>query len=291
MSPRDGGAPLQRTAPQPRAGCDGSGWRQRWGLHILAPLLPFIRPYWRGLLPAVGGVIGASLVGLLKPWPLKVLVDDVLQVGRPGVPLDAPRLIFAVALAIVGIAVLSGLASYVKTFFVTATGQRVAFSLRCALFEHLQRLPLAFHDSQRTGDLITRVTNDVTKVQETLTDDLAVKATTRVIHLLGVFVVMLVIDWPVGLVAIATSPAIALTASRYRRRIRDEERRVREHEGGVASLTQESMSSIRVVKALGREGFQTRRFEEETGRMLEAGLEVTRLEGRYSWALNVVTAV
>ncbi|MFN2558030.1 MAG: ABC transporter transmembrane domain-containing protein [Nitriliruptorales bacterium] len=267
------------------------GWRQRLGLDIISPFLPFVRPYWRGLLPAISGVIGASLVGLLKPWPLKVLVDDVLQVGRPGVPVDAPRLILAVALAIIAIAALSGLASYVKTFFITATGQRVAFSLRCGLFEHLQRLPLAFHDSQRTGDLITRVTNDVTKVQETLTDDLAVKATTRLIHLVGVFGVMLVVDWQVGLVAVATSPAIALTASRYRRRIRDEERRVREHEGGVASLTQESISSIRVVKAFGREGFQTRRFEEETGRMLEAGLEVTRLEGRYSWALNIVTAV
>ncbi|MDP8927658.1 MAG: ABC transporter transmembrane domain-containing protein [Actinomycetota bacterium] len=266
-------------------------WRHRSGLNILLPLLPFVRPYWRGLLPAVAGVIGASLVGLLVPWPLKVLIDDVLRVGRPGAPVNAARLIVAIALAIVGIAVLSGLASYVKTFFMAATGQRVAFSLRCGLFEHLQRLPLAFHEGQRTGDLITRVTNDVTKVQETLTDDLAVKATTRLIQLLGVFAVMLVIDWPVGLVALATSPAIAMTAARYRGRIRDEERRVREHEGDVASLTQESISSIRVVKAFGREGFQTRRFEEETGRMLEAGLEVTRLEGRYSWALNVVTAV
>ncbi|MDQ3932688.1 MAG: ABC transporter transmembrane domain-containing protein [Actinomycetota bacterium] len=268
-----------------------SGWRYRSGLHVLTPLLPFVRPHWRGLLPAIAGVIGASLVGLLVPWPLKVLIDDVLRVGRPGAPLNALRLIVAIALAIIGIAVLSGLASYVKTFFIAATGQRVAFSLRCGLFEHLQGLPLAFHDGQRTGDLITRVTNDVTKVQETLTDDLAVKATTRVIQLIGMFAVILAIDWQVGLVGVAASPVIALTATRYRGRIRDEERRVREHEGDIASLTQESISSIRVVKAFGREGFQTRRFEEESGRMLEAGLEVTRLEGRYSWALNVVTAV
>lgn len=268
-----------------------SAWKHRSGLHVLTPLLPFVTPHWRGLLPAIAGVIGASLVGLLEPWPLKFLIDDVLRVGRPGAPLNAIRLIVAIALALIAIAVLSGLASYVKTFFIAATGQRVAFSLRCGLFDHLQRLPLAFHDGQRTGDLITRVTNDVTKVQETLTDDLAVKATTRLIQLVGVFAVMLVIDWPVGLVALATSPAIAMTATRYRGRIRDEERRVREHEGDLASLTQESIASIRVVKAFGREGFQTRRFEEESGRMLEAGLEVTRLEGRYSWALNVVTAV
>lgn len=200
----------RNSAPAP------SAWRHRSGLHVLTPLLPFVRPHWRGLLPAIAGVIGASLVGLLVPWPLKVLIDDVLRVGRPGAPLNATRLIGAIALAIVGIAVLSGLASYVKTFFIAATGQRVAFSLRCGLFEHLQRLPLAFHDGQRTGDLITRVTNDVTKVQETLTDDLAVKATTRVIQLVGVFAVMLVIDWPVGLVSLAASPAIALTATRYR---------------------------------------------------------------------------
>lgn len=268
-----------------------SAWRERFGLHLLLPFLPFVRPHWRGFLPAIAGVAGASLVGLLKPWPLKVLVDDVLRVGRPGAPVEATRLVVAIALAFVAIAVLSGLASYVKTFFIAATGQRVAFGLRCGLFEHLQRLPLAFHDRQRTGDLITRVTNDVEKVQQTLTDDLAVKATTTLIQLLGVFGVMLAIDWQVGLVAVATSPAVAMTAARYRRRIRAEERRVREHEGVVASLTQESISSIRVVKAFGREGFQARQFEEQTGRMLEAGLEVTRLEGRYSWALNVITAV
>jgi len=181
--------------------------------------------------------------------------------------------------------------SYSKEFFLSATAQRVAFGLRSALFAHIQRLPLAFHDRQRTGDLITRVTNDVTKVQELVTDDLLVGGATNLLLVVGILIVMLLIDRKLGLIATLSAPLIVLTTSYYRRRIRAQEQQVRDKEGDIASLAQETISSIRVVKAFGREGFETQRFNEQTGEMLEAGLRVARLEARFSWALNVVTAV
>jgi ATP-binding cassette, subfamily B, bacterial len=255
-------------------------------------LLPLALPYWRGFAVALVGVIATSLVALMKPWPLKFLIDDVLQVGNDGARPDSPgTIILAIAAAIVGIALLQGLFNYLKEFFLSAASFRVAFALRRALFAHIQRLSLTFHDKQRTGDMITRVMNDVTKVQELVTDKLVVDGLSSVLQCAGMLVVMLVIDWRLGLIAVAWAPLIVLTSTHFRRRIKDQEQEVRQTEGDVASLTQETISSIRVVKAFGREGHTVERFEEQTGQMTEINVKVARLEALYSWLVTFFTAL
>lgn len=273
-----------------RLGQRGAG-EEAITLKALRTLLPFIRPHWRGFVPAFIGVVATSLVALLKPWPLKFLIDNVLQVGQAGPRTTSPTtIILAIGGAILGIAVLQGLFTYLKEFFLSATSQRVAFSLRRALFDHMQRLSLAFHDKQRTGDMLTRVTTDVTKVQELVTDKLLVDGISSLLQFVGMLTVMLVIDWRLGIIAAAWAPLVVLTSAYFRRRIRTEEIRVREREGDVTSLAQETISSIRVVKAFGRERFASRRFEEQTGEMAEGSVNVARLEARFSWATTILSA-
>ncbi|HLF74291.1 MAG TPA: ABC transporter ATP-binding protein, partial [Anaerolineales bacterium] len=265
--------------------------RLRAGRSTPRTLWPYVRPYWRGFIIPVLAITASSGVSLLKPWPFKFLIDNVLDADRPVGQLSAVvPLIAAIAGSIVAIAVLQGLLSYSKEVFLSAMGQRVAFALRSALFAHIQRLPLAFHDQQRTGDLITRVTSDVTKVQELVTDDLLVGGVTNVLQLAGMLAVMLVIDWKLGLIAALSAPMLFLTTWYFRKRIRAQEQQVRSREGDITSLAQETISSIRVVKAFGREQFEAERFEEQSGAMLEAGIKVARLEARFSWVLNIVTA-
>ena len=255
-------------------------------------LWPYVRPYWRGFLVPVLAITASSGVSLLKPWPFKFLIDNILKDGQPiGQPSAILPLIAAIAVSIVAIAALQGLLNYSKGVFLSAMGQRVAFALRSALFAHIHRLPLAFHDRQRTGDLITRVTSDVTKVQELVTDDLLVGGITNVLQLIGMLIVMLVIDWKLGLIATVSVPMLLVTTRYFRNRIREEEQQVRLREGDITSLAQESISSIRVVKAFGRERFEAERFEEQSGAMLEAGIRVARLEAKFSWALNIITAI
>jgi ATP-binding cassette subfamily B protein len=258
---------------------------------LLRAFLPFLRAEWRGFVPAFLGVIGMTLVGLLKPWPIKFLIDDVLHVGQEGVVPEASlALIAGIALAIVGIAFLQALFGYVKDFFLSATGQRIAYAVRRALFAHVQRLSLAFHDRRKTGDLMTRVTSDVTRVQDIVTDKLLVDGLTSVLQFVGMLIIMLVIDWPLGLVALSWTPFVLLVSSWFRRRIKLEERKVRRHEGEMASITQEAMSSIKVVKAHGREERTVELFDQQTGPMLEASVRVARLEAAFSLAMSVVTA-
>jgi ATP-binding cassette subfamily B protein len=263
----------------------------RIGVETARVLAPFLRSHWRGFMPAVVGLIAVSLLGLAKPWPLKFLIDDVLHVGQGETPPSVSfELIAAIAGAIVGIAALQALFNYVKEFFLSATSQRVAFSLRRALFEHTQRLSLTFHDRQRTGDMLTRMTSDVTKMQEVVTDKLLVAGLTSILQFGGMLAVMLVIDWRLGLVALAWAPLVLVTSTYFRRRIREEERRVRVREGDMASLAQETMSSIHVVKAFGRERHALEQFDEQTGEMLEASVSVARLEARFSGIVTVLTA-
>lgn len=253
--------------------------------------LPFALPYWRGFLLALVGVVATSLVGLMKPWPLKFLIDNVLKVGGNEPQTYSPEtIILAIAGAVMGIALLQGLFTYVKEFFLSAASHRVAFGLRRTLFAHIQRLSLAFHDRQRTGDMITRVMNDVTKVQELVTDKLLVDGLSSLLQFTGMLAVMLWIDWRLGMIAIVWAPLIVLASAYFRRKIRDEERGVRQTEGEAASLAQETISSIRVVKAFGRERMAVERFEEQTGTMAEVSVRVARLEAMFSWTMTLLTA-
>ena len=91
----------------------------------------------------------------------------------------------------------------------------------------MQRLSLTFHDRQRTGDMITRVTSDVTKVQELVTDKLLVDGISSVLQFVGMLTVMFVIDWRIGLIATVWAPLVVIASTYFRRRIRDEEQHVR----------------------------------------------------------------
>ena len=263
----------------------------RGALVALQVFLPYVRLHWRGFALALVGVIASSLVSLIQPWPLKYLVDNVLRVGQASPEATSPMMIvLGIAGAIVAIAAFQGLFSYLEDFFLPAASERVAFAVRRALFAHMQRLSLAFHDKQRTGDMITRVINDVTKVQELVTDSLLTDGLSSVLQFVGMLTVMFVFDWKLGLVAMVWAPLVVLASTYFRQRIKDEEYYVRQREGNLTSHAQETISSIRVVKAFGRERHAIERFEKQAGEMAEGNVNVERLEARFSWVMTILTA-
>jgi len=229
---------------------------------------------------------------LARPWPLKFLFDDVLTeesltTGDLG---SVQYVLVAVAVAIAGIAILDGVLGFLQQYVLRAAGQKVAFRLRVALFGQMQRLPLSYHDRQRTGDLITRVTKDVEKVQDLVTQNI-VDASSNFLTLAGMLIIMFLLDWQLSLAMLGLAPLLALATGQYRRRVKLAEGDVRRKEGDIASLAQETISSIRLVKAFGREGFETDRFEEHSGEALDANLRVTRTEAAFSAIISVLTAL
>ena len=272
----------------PRPGRRGPpGERSMRPGEVISTFRPFVQPQVPAIVVAALLVAAGTGTGLLRPWPLKYLFDRVLA---PGAQLSSVYLVLAaVAGAIAGIAVLDGLLGFVRQYILKAAGQKVAFHMRVALYAQLQRLSLTFHDQQRTGELITRVTKDVDKVPELITNNV-VEASSNLMMLLGMLGVMFWLDWQLSLVTVGLSPLLFFTVSRYRDRIKRAEQYVRWKEGDITSIAQETISSIRLVKAFGREEFETRRFGEHSEEALDANLRVSRAEAAYGSIIDILTA-
>jgi len=141
-----------------------------------------LRPHWKSLTLALLAVLGGAVADLLQPWPLKIVVDNVVQSKRlPGRLDTLVASLFAgdryatvyFAVATVGlIALVSAASGYAEKSLTTKVGQWVAHDLRLTLYQHIQRLSLAEHTESRKGDLLTRLTSDISAIQDFITSAL-----------------------------------------------------------------------------------------------------------------------
>jgi subfamily B ATP-binding cassette protein MsbA len=270
--------------------------RPRQGLKIVDLLRPHRRELWLGLL----AIAGETAAGLLEPWPLKIVLDNVLQgKGKHGW-LDkfiehaagaTPRnmLLFACG-AVLVIAVIDALCTYSEKYLTTNVGQWVAHDLRRTIYTHVQRLSLAYHDQQPTGDLISRVTVDIDAIQSFIVSGL-LGILVDTLTLVGMIAVMFYINWQFTLVALAVIPPLFFIVYTYTRRVKKASREVRKKEGRMISVVQEVVTSIRVVKAFAREDYEVRRFEGESLEAVEAALAARALKAKLVPLVNIVTAI
>ena len=270
--------------------------RPRQGLKIVDLLRPHRRELWLGLL----AIAGETAAGLLEPWPLKIVLDNVLQgKGKHGW-LDkfiehaagtTPRnmLLFACG-AVLVIALIDAVCTYSEKYLTTNVGQWVAHDLRRTIYTHVQRLSLAYHDQQPTGDLISRVTVDIDAIQSFIVSGL-LGILVDTLTLVGMIAVMFYINWQFTLVALAVIPPLFFIVYTYTRRVKKASREVRKKEGRMISVVQEVVTSIRVVKAFAREDYEVRRFEGESLEAVEAALAARALKAKLVPLVNIVTAI
>jgi ATP-binding cassette subfamily B protein len=249
---------------------------------------PFARPHLPTLVLALVLVLSSTAFRLAKPWPLAFLVDEVL--GKPRTDASFEFLVLVVVAAVIAIAALEAAVDFIRSYLMQIVGQKVAFRIRVALYQHLQRLSLAFHDRAQTGELLTRVTRDAEPVQALVTDNLLEAVSSGLLGI-GMVVITLTLDWRLSLVLLVMTPLMAVTNARFRRRIKAAEVRARNLEGDMTSLTSEVLSSMRLVKVFGREKHETERFESAGGEVLEANLALSRTESAFSSWLGVVPAL
>jgi len=247
------------------------------------------RPYWKSLVVAFAALVAEALTGLLEPWPLKIVIDNLLQSKALPEPIGglvanllgsgaSGVLNFAVA-AVAAIAIVGAVSAYVQTYLTSSVSQWVGHDLRRTLYHHIQRLSLADHDKARTGDLITRVTSDISVVQSFI-DSALLGILFNAITLTGMIAVMLYLDWRFTLVALAVMPVLFIVVYRFTRRIKSASRAVRKREGQLLSVVAEVLTSIRVVQAFAREDYEQKRFDAESLANVEAGLEARNLKAR-----------
>jgi subfamily B ATP-binding cassette protein MsbA len=203
---------------------------------------------------------------------------------------NAYAILNAALVAVLLIAVVGAVSSYAEKYLTTSVGQWVAHDLRRLLYNHIQRLSLAEHGESRTGDLITRVTNDIDALQDFITSGL-LGMLVNVLTLVGMISVMLYIDWRFTLVALSVAPVLFLVVYFYTRRIKKASRAVRKQESELLSGLAEVLTSIHVVQAFAREDYQQRRFESESRHSMEAGLQARSMKAKLSPMVDIIVAV
>jgi ATP-binding cassette, subfamily B, bacterial len=255
-------------------------------------LRPYVRKEWRTLAGAGVLAIGAALAELARPWPLKLVLDYIV-VGHTGAfALGRRELLVLAAIGglVLAIALVSAFTENAASLWLQRAGERIGHDMRVGVYDRLQRLSLRFHERRQKGDLVTRVTGDANAVGDMFATSVGSVVQASVL-LLGMLVVTFILDPLLALAWLAVVPFLAVVAFRFRARIKTAARRQRAQEGAIASVANEALSAMAVVKAYGSESFELERVQERSEQRMRLGIEASRLQAHFNWFVGILSAV
>jgi len=247
---------------------------------VYGRLLGFLRPHRGRLMLGVACMVLASVLGVIPPWLIKNLVDKVL--------IDRNRGLLGLIIGgIVGIYALKGFFYYWQTYLMTWVGQRVLFDLRLALYRKVQRLPLGYLYSKRTGELLSRITGDVAFLQDLVSSvlvDLVVQGVTFV----AIVGFLLTLNWRLTLATFVILPMAALVIGFTTARMRQVGHAIQERLARVSASAQEALGAMKVVRAFATEEMEYRRFAEENRSHFGALMRGTQLRGLLEGVVELI---
>jgi ATP-binding cassette subfamily B protein/subfamily B ATP-binding cassette protein MsbA len=259
---------------------------------------PYLKPYRRLAAVSIVLLVLGAAAALLAPWPLQILFDNVLQ-QRPLPPALAAALgplagsrnaLFAAAIAGgVLITLLQHGLTVLDNYVNTKIEQSMVLDLRGDLFQHAQRLSLAFHDQRRSGMLIYAINSQADAAARLV---MAVPSLGQsALTLVGMFGVLLLIHWPLALLALTVVPFLYYSVGYYMKHIQSRLYEVRTMEGESLSIIHEAISMMKVIVAFGREDHEHRRFRRQGEQTVAARVRLTVRQTLFSLAVNMITAV
>jgi ATP-binding cassette subfamily B protein len=269
-------------------------------LALLKRVFAQARPYWRRIaLIYMLGLVSTALA-LLLPIPLKIAVD--CGIGSEPMP-AAFRVLLPEALMSSGAAVLAfaagllvliGLLTQVEALansvLSAATGEKLVLAFRAQLFGHVQRLSLAYHDSQGITHSTYRIQYDAPCIQWICVEVLA-PLMTAACTLAAMIYVTARVDWQLAAVALTVAPVLFVLSRRYSRRLRSEWHDVKRMENLSFSVVEEVLGALRLVKACGQEDREQERFVRRAGDGFLARIRAVFVEGRFGFLVGLITAI
>ncbi len=251
-------------------------------MRTIRRLLTFAKKYWQWLLLTMVCLITVAGLELLPPQLIRLIVDDALK-GR-----DYDRLPYY-CLGIIALAVINGIFTFGQQYLTQFTAQKTIYDIRNTLFDHIQRLSFSYHDEAETGQLISRATSDVQALSGFLGHGITHVVTDSLVFL-GVLVICLKMNWHLALVALSTSPILAVAVFRFGGRIRPLYTAVQNQRGEMTTAIQQNLMGIRVVKAFAREDHEIEKFDRQSYGLLERNMETARISARYMPFMDFLTA-
>ena len=245
--------------------------------------LKYVKPYiFRGLCAAICTAIAAGGTAYL-PWIIKDMVDQVLKEKNT-------EMLNYIVISIIVVFIIRGMAFYGQSYLMNYVGQRVIIDIRKAVFEKLQRLSLDFYDKNKTGTIMSYVTNDVGALQSAMVENVVEMVTESVI-LIASIVMMIYLDWRLFLVTFSTFPVVLLFIDQFGKRIRKSGSRIQEAAADITSVLQETVSYARVIKSFVREDYEINRFEKENIKNFRANMKYAQLSATLTPTIEFVAAV
>ena len=258
-----------------------------------------LRPHAKLLTFGIAAVLLEGIASLAEPWPLKIVLDNVIK-SKPGQgPLNQLILSFAAdkvailkfaSLSLLAIAALGAICSYTEKYITASLGQWIMHDLRRKLYSHIQRLSLGFHSQKQTGDLISRLTSDIDAIQSFITSGL-LGVLINSLTLVGMIAIMLCLSRQFTVIALSVAPLLFVVVFHYTRRIKKATREVRQKEGEMASVIQEVLSSMHVVRAFAREDYEQRRLADVSRQSVDIALKARGLKVKLSPMIDMIIAV
>ena len=257
----------------------------------------YLRPYRALAICLVWLVVAAGLADLLAPWPLKILVDNVLGdhplpdwlASMVGGDLGTTPLLTGVVVAGLLVTLISNGLTVLNNYVQTTLEQRIVLDLRSELFQHAQRLSMSFHDQRRSGRLIYAINGQGNAAASLI---MTVPALAHsLITLVGMFWIVLQMDLHLALLSTIVMPILFYSVRYYAKHIEARLMQVRNMEGESLSIVHEAISMLRVIVAFGRESYEYLRFRNQGQKAVEARVGVTVRQTMFSMVVNMTTAV
>ncbi|MEN9614625.1 MAG: hypothetical protein RL022_47 [Chloroflexota bacterium] len=239
-------------------------------MNTLTRLLRFVRPYWWGTLVTMVLIFAITILKLGPAWMTKLIIDDAI-------PKESLTLVGVYLIGMIAVSGGLNLLGAVQLYLEQWVGQRVIFDVRGALYDHLQSQSMSFYDANQTGQLMSRVTNDVSQVQFFLTQGLS-RLVTTFITIAANLAVMFWLDWHLTLISLVVVPLI-LWFQKYSVKVWPLFRKRQELQASLNVVIQENVAGIKLVKAYGREEFEADRFNAVNEEMRSVALQSWRVFG------------
>ncbi|WP_411553424.1 ABC transporter ATP-binding protein [Paenibacillus lautus] len=216
----------------------------------LTRLISYMKPYAKQILPLIGlMMIIGTITKLAIPFLTSLAIDQAIdpKEGNPSL-----TLLYQITIAVLAMYIIQWVAGIFRIKFTNIIGQRVIYDLRADLFRHIQRLSFNFFDKRPAGSVLVRVTNDVNSLQDLFTNGV-VNLIIDCVQLVGIVVILLLINWKLGLAVIVTVPIMFFISTKLRVRIRRAWQEVRIRNSRINSHLNESIQGIRVTQAYTQE--------------------------------------
>jgi ATP-binding cassette subfamily B protein len=269
-------------------------------LQLLGRLIRDARPFWPHLALIFVLSLLAVPIALLLPLPLKLVVDDILgshpfppllAALLPDVATSSTRMMLVTAAALlVAVSLLQHLEGFASWVLQSYTGELLVLRSRARLFQHAQRLSLAYHDRVGTADSLYRIHDDTVPTHYIAVSGIVPLLTSGCV-LVGLLSVSAWIDWQLALIALVVVPVLAVLTAHYRRRVRAGWAEVRRLDASAMSVLQQALGALRVVKAFGQEARERERYVGQAAQAMRSQLRVILGEATFGLLVALTLAL